>query len=85
MAALAVYLPATSVTSSLYNVTAGTSNTWSGKTYNNYSLEWFNPPGTVPPLEQWVPSVFNYTRATTIYGGSNEIQKNIIAKGALGL
>jgi alkylation response protein AidB-like acyl-CoA dehydrogenase len=49
------------------------------------SLEWFNPPGTVPPLEQWVPSVFNYTRATTIYGGSNEIQKNIIAKLILGL
>jgi len=49
------------------------------------SLEWFNPPGTVPPLEQWVPSGFNYTRATTIYGGSNEIQKNIIAKLILGL
>ena len=49
------------------------------------SLEWFNPAGTVPPLEQWVPSVFNYTRATTIYGGSNEIQKNIIAKLILGL
>ena len=49
------------------------------------ALEWFNPPGTVPPLEQWVPSNFNYTRATTIYGGSNEIQKNIIAKLILGL
>ncbi len=49
------------------------------------SLEWFNEPGTVPPLEQWVPSAFNYTRATTIYGGSNEIQKNIIAKHLLGL
>jgi alkylation response protein AidB-like acyl-CoA dehydrogenase len=49
------------------------------------ALEWFNAPGTVPPLEQWVPSNFNYTRATTIYGGSNEIQKNIIAKLILGL
>jgi alkylation response protein AidB-like acyl-CoA dehydrogenase len=48
-------------------------------------LSWFNPPGTVPGLEQWVPSAFNYTRATTIYGGSNEIQKNIIAKYILGL
>ena len=25
------------------------------------------------------------TRKTTIYGGSNEIQKNIVAKGVLGL
>ncbi len=49
------------------------------------SLEWFNEAGTVPPIEQWVPSAFNYTRATTIYGGSNEIQKNIIAKHLLGL
>lgn len=49
------------------------------------ALEWFNEPGSVPPLEQWVPSAFNYNRATTIYGGSNEIQKNIIAKHLLGL
>lgn len=49
------------------------------------SLEWFNEPGTVPAIEQWVPNAFNYTRATTIYGGSNEIQKNIIAKHLLGL
>ena len=49
------------------------------------SLEWFNDAGNVPPLEQWVPSAFNYTRATTIYGGSNEIQRNIIAKLILGL
>ena len=49
------------------------------------SLSWFNEPGVVPPIEQWVPSAFNYTRATTIYGGSNEIQKNIIAKLILGL
>jgi len=49
------------------------------------SLEWFNEEGTVPALEAWVPSTFNYTRATTIYGGSNEIQRNIIAKMILGL
>ncbi|MEJ7727806.1 MAG: acyl-CoA dehydrogenase family protein [Polyangiaceae bacterium] len=49
------------------------------------SLAWFNEPGVVPPLEQWVASTFNYNRATTIYGGSNEIQKNIIAKLILGL
>jgi alkylation response protein AidB-like acyl-CoA dehydrogenase len=48
-------------------------------------LSWFNDPGVIPPLEQWVPSTFNYVRATTIYGGSNEIQKNVIAKYILGL
>jgi alkylation response protein AidB-like acyl-CoA dehydrogenase len=49
------------------------------------SLTWFNESGVVPPIEEWVPSVFNYTRAASIYGGSNEIQKNIIAKLILGL
>jgi alkylation response protein AidB-like acyl-CoA dehydrogenase len=49
------------------------------------SLAWFNEPGVIPPREQWVPSAFCYNRATTIYGGSNEIQKNIIAKLILGL
>ena len=49
------------------------------------SLSWFNDDGVVPPLEQWVPSAFNYLRATTIYGGSNEIQRNVIAKYILGL
>jgi alkylation response protein AidB-like acyl-CoA dehydrogenase len=49
------------------------------------ALTWFNHPGVVPPSEEWVPSSFCYTRATTIYGGSNEIQKNVIAKYILGL
>jgi alkylation response protein AidB-like acyl-CoA dehydrogenase len=49
------------------------------------SLSWFNEPGVVPAREQWVASTFNYIRAATIYGGSNEIQKNIIAKLILGL
>jgi alkylation response protein AidB-like acyl-CoA dehydrogenase len=49
------------------------------------SLSWFNEPGIVPAIEQWVPQSFNYNRATTIYGGANEIQKNIIAKLILGL
>ena len=48
------------------------------------SLSWFNE-GAVPPNEQWVASTFNYQRATTIYGGSNEIQRNVIAKGILRL
>lgn len=47
-------------------------------------MTWFDE-GIVPPLAQWVPSTFNYTRATTIYGGSNEIQRNVIAKWILGL
>ncbi len=51
----------------------------------NRALSWMNEEGVVPPLEQWVPSSFGYLRATTIYGGSNEIQKNIIAKLILGL
>jgi alkylation response protein AidB-like acyl-CoA dehydrogenase len=49
------------------------------------SLSWFNEAGVIPGLEQWVASAFNYTRATTIYGGSNEIQRNVIAKMILGL
>ena len=49
------------------------------------ALTWFNEAGVVPPIEESVPSQFNYSRATTIYGGSNEIQKNIIAKLILGL
>ncbi|MFO0660038.1 MAG: acyl-CoA dehydrogenase family protein [Polyangiaceae bacterium] len=49
------------------------------------ALSWMNETGIVPENEQWVPSTYCYTRATTIYGGSNEIQKNIIAKWILGL
>ncbi|MDH5672020.1 MAG: acyl-CoA dehydrogenase family protein [Myxococcales bacterium] len=48
------------------------------------SLNWFNE-GAVPGNQYWVPSNFNYQRATTIYGGSNEIQRNVIAKGLLQL
>jgi alkylation response protein AidB-like acyl-CoA dehydrogenase len=39
----------------------------------------------VPDLEQSIASLHCYLRATTIYGGSNEIQRNIIAKHILGL
>lgn len=49
------------------------------------ALFWFNEAGAVLPLGEWVPSTYCYNRATTIYGGSNEIQKNVIAKGILGL
>jgi len=49
------------------------------------SLAWFAENGVIPPLEDSVASSFNYTRASTIYGGSNEIQKNILAKHILRL
>jgi alkylation response protein AidB-like acyl-CoA dehydrogenase len=49
------------------------------------ALAWFPEPGVLPPLEEAVASMFCYLRAATIYGGSNEIQKNIIAKHLLGL
>ncbi|MBX3181237.1 MAG: acyl-CoA dehydrogenase family protein [Polyangiaceae bacterium] len=48
-------------------------------------LSWFNAEGVVPPRAESAPSIFNYVRAATIYAGSNEIQKNIIAKLILGL
>ncbi len=48
-------------------------------------LSWFNAEGAVPPRAESAPSIFNYVRAATIYAGSNEIQKNIIAKLILGL
>ena len=49
------------------------------------SLAWQNDLGIIPAAEQNIAPTFNYTRATTIYGGSNEIQKNIIAKLVLRL
>jgi alkylation response protein AidB-like acyl-CoA dehydrogenase len=49
------------------------------------SLSWWNEPGVVPDNEQYVAPLYCYNRATTIYGGSNEIQRNIIAKLLLGL
>jgi alkylation response protein AidB-like acyl-CoA dehydrogenase len=44
-----------------------------------------SPEAAVPKHEQWVGSQFNYLRAATIYGGSNEVQRNIISKAVLGL
>lgn len=49
------------------------------------SLTWFNDDGVVPARAESAPSIFNYVRAATIYAGSNEIQKNIIAKLILGM
>jgi alkylation response protein AidB-like acyl-CoA dehydrogenase len=49
------------------------------------SLAWWAEPGVIPDIEQSVSGAFHYSRAATIYGGSNEIQKNVIAKLILGL
>jgi len=42
-------------------------------------------PAAMPEHERAVAPQFNYLRATTIYGGSNEIQKNIVSKAILRL
>ena len=41
------------------------------------------PPEVLPAFETWIASRFNYLRASTIYGGSNEIQRNVVAKQIL--
>ena len=49
-------------------------------------LGWLDSPAeALPEQARYVASQFNYLRASTIYGGSNEIQRNIIAKAILGL
>ncbi|MCG8591258.1 MAG: acyl-CoA dehydrogenase family protein [Proteobacteria bacterium] len=55
-------------------------------TMGHNALGWLDSPEAALPLrQQSVASQFNYLRAATIYGGSNEIQKNIIAKHILRL
>ncbi len=50
------------------------------------ALGWLDSPSeALPEHEQAVASKFNYLRAATIYGGSNEIQRNIISKHILRL
>jgi alkylation response protein AidB-like acyl-CoA dehydrogenase len=50
------------------------------------AIGWKDAPEQVlPDHEKWIASRFNYLRACTIYGGSNEIQRNVIAKRILGL
>ena len=48
------------------------------------SLTWYNE-GLVSPIEESIGPYFCYERAATIYGGSNEIQRNVIAKMILQL
>jgi len=48
------------------------------------SLTWYNE-GVCTPVEESIGPYFCYERAATIYGGSNEIQRNVIAKMILQL
>ncbi|MGB5811612.1 MAG: acyl-CoA dehydrogenase family protein [Polyangiales bacterium] len=48
------------------------------------SMTWYNE-GLVAPVEESIGPYFCYERAATIYGGSNEIQRNVIAKMILQL
>jgi len=54
------------------------------QTPHDESERWNEPPIGPDWAGPLAPQYFN-TRKTTIYGGSNEIQKNIIAKAILGL
>jgi len=50
------------------------------------AMGWLDSPeAALPSHQQAIASQFNYLRAATIYGGSNEIQKNIISKHLLRL
>jgi len=44
-----------------------------------------NEPAPGPDYAVRAVSDYNFGRAATIYGGSNEIQRNVIAKAVLGL
>jgi alkylation response protein AidB-like acyl-CoA dehydrogenase len=48
------------------------------------SLTWYNE-GVCAPIEESIGPYFCYERSATIYGGSNEIQRNVIAKMILQL
>jgi alkylation response protein AidB-like acyl-CoA dehydrogenase len=50
------------------------------------AMGWLDSPEeALPSYQRAVASQWNYLRAATIYGGSNEIQKNIISKQMLRL
>ena len=49
------------------------------------SLPWLSSSNTADPVFAASAQRYNFLRASTIYGGSNEIQKNVLAKMLLGL
>ena len=49
------------------------------------SLTWDNPETIGSDIFNRATRRYNFLRACTIYGGSNEIQKNVLAKMLLGL
>ena len=49
-----------------------------------FHVERFEDPQAGEPIDQLAAYYFNY-RKTSIYGGSNEIQKNIMTQMILGL
>lgn len=49
------------------------------------SLPWLSTGNTTDPVFSAATQRYNFLRASTIYGGSNEIQKNVLAKMLLGL
>ena len=51
---------------------------------HDHTERWNEPPVGPDWAATLAPHYFNW-RKTSIYGGSNEIQKNIIAKAILGL
>jgi alkylation response protein AidB-like acyl-CoA dehydrogenase len=55
--------------------------------HGHYVHSFADAPGSIPGPD-YAPGLltdFMYRRATTIYGGSNEIQRTIIARQFLGL
>ncbi len=51
----------------------------------NRSMPWLTDQTLAPPAFRHAATPYFFLRAATIYGGSNEIQKNVIAKMLLGL
>jgi alkylation response protein AidB-like acyl-CoA dehydrogenase len=49
------------------------------------AMPWLTDQTLAPPAYQHATTPYFFLRAATIYGGSNEIQKNVIAKMLLGL